>query len=78
MSEAHYRRQAEMCRSEALLRRADPSTSAQWLKIAAEYDKLAVSVAALTPGAPSVLGHTAAEHAPRGPNPAARRSARAG
>ena len=47
-SEAHYRRQADMCRSEALLRRADPSTSAQWLKIAAEYDKLAASAAAMT------------------------------
>ena len=37
-----------MCRSEALLRRADPATSAQWLKIAAEYDKLAASAAAMT------------------------------
>jgi hypothetical protein len=51
-TEAHYRRQAEMCRSEALLRRADPSTSAQWLKIAAEYDKLAVTAAAMVHGEP--------------------------
>jgi len=46
-SEAHYRRQADLCRSEALVRRADPATSAQWLKIAAEYDKLAAGAAAL-------------------------------
>ena len=46
-NEAHYRRQADLCRSEALVRRADPATSAQWLKIAAEYDKLAAGAAAL-------------------------------
>ena len=45
--EAHYRRQADLCRSEALIRRADPAASAQWLKIAAEYDKLAAGAAAL-------------------------------
>ena len=64
-SEAHYRRQAEMCRSEALLRRADPSTSAQWLKIAAEYDKLAVSAAAMAHGEPTPL-QPPHLHAPRG------------
>jgi hypothetical protein len=84
MSEAHYRRQAEMCRSEALLRRADPSTSSQWLKIAAEYDKLAVSAAALERSGPPplgpaldpalgpALGPAPAEHTARAPRPAAR------
>jgi hypothetical protein len=72
MSETHYRRQAEMCRSEALLRRADPSTSAQWLKIAAEYDKLAVGAAALAHGGPPPLGPAPAEHAARAPRPTAR------
>jgi len=46
-NEARYRRQADLCRSEALIRRADPATSAQWLKIAAEYDKLAEGAAAM-------------------------------
>lgn len=51
-NEAHYRRQADLCRSEALIRRADPAASAQWLKIAAEYDKLAASAAAMADALP--------------------------
>ena len=46
-SEEYYLKQAEVCRDQATLRLGDPETRAIWLRLAREYEKLALQAVAM-------------------------------